>query len=109
MIRTVILLTYRIRANICRVLRILHLWIIRTTRARWIGFGADLGRRVAEKLGVDIEFREIDWDNKFFEIDTKGIDCAWEWYDNYRYRKSSTRMLQRHIQRNQQVVCYEGR
>ena len=43
----------------------------------WIGFDADLGRKVAEKLGVDIEFREIDWDNKFFEIDTKGIDCAW--------------------------------
>lgn len=36
-----------------------------------------LEEKVAEKLGVDIEFREIDWDNKFFEIDTKGIDCAW--------------------------------
>ena len=26
----------------------------------WIGFDADLGRIVAEKLGVDIEFREIE-------------------------------------------------
>ncbi len=45
---------------------------IRTTRANGLASDADLGRKVAEKLGVDIEFREIDWDNKFFEIDTKG-------------------------------------
>lgn len=43
----------------------------------WIGFDADLGRAVAEKMGVDIEFVVIDWDNKFLELDTKAIDCIW--------------------------------
>lgn len=43
----------------------------------WIGFDADLGKVVAEKMGVDIEFVEIDWDNKFLELDTKSIDCIW--------------------------------
>ncbi len=43
----------------------------------WIGFDADLGKAVAEKMGVDIEFVEIDWDNKFLELDTKSIDCIW--------------------------------
>lgn len=43
----------------------------------WIGFDADLGRMFAKELGVDIEFLLIDWDNKFFELETKGIDCAW--------------------------------
>lgn len=43
----------------------------------WIGFDADLGRKVAEKLGVDIEFVEITWDNKYSEMNTKAIDCAW--------------------------------
>ena len=43
----------------------------------WIGFDADMARIVAEKLGVDIEFVEIDWDNKIFELDGKGIDVVW--------------------------------
>lgn len=43
----------------------------------WIGFDADLGKAVAEKLGVDIEFVVIDWDNKFLELETKAIDCVW--------------------------------
>lgn len=43
----------------------------------WIGFDADLGKAVAEKMGVDIEFIEIDWDNKFLELETGAIDCIW--------------------------------
>ena len=43
----------------------------------WIGFDADMAKVVAEKLGVDIEFVEIDWDNKIFELDGKQIDVVW--------------------------------
>lgn len=43
----------------------------------WIGFDADLGRKVSEDLGVKIEFVEIDWDNKILELDNKSIDCVW--------------------------------
>lgn len=43
----------------------------------WIGFDADLARAFAEKLGVDVEFVEIDWDNKILELDAKSIDCVW--------------------------------
>lgn len=43
----------------------------------WIGFDADLGRKVAEDLGVKVEFIEIDWDNKILELDNKSIDCVW--------------------------------
>ena len=43
----------------------------------WIGFDADMARLVADKLGVAIEFIEIDWDNKVFELDGKGIDVVW--------------------------------
>lgn len=43
----------------------------------WIGFDADMAKLVAEKLGVEIEFIEIDWDNKVFELDGKGIDVVW--------------------------------
>jgi len=43
----------------------------------WIGFDADMAKLVAEKLGVAVEFIVIDWDNKVFELDGKGIDVVW--------------------------------
>lgn len=43
----------------------------------WIGFDADLAKAFGEKLGVDVEFVEIDWDNKVLELDAKSIDCVW--------------------------------
>jgi len=43
----------------------------------WIGFDADMARGFAENLGVEVEFVEIDWDNKILELDGKTIDCVW--------------------------------
>ena len=43
----------------------------------WIGFDADLAKAFAESLGVEVEFVEIDWDNKILELDGKTIDCVW--------------------------------
>ena len=43
----------------------------------WIGFDADMAKAFAESLGVDVEFLEINWDNKLMELDTKGIDVIW--------------------------------
>lgn len=43
----------------------------------WIGFDADMAKLVAEKLGVDVQFVEIDWDTKTMELDSKNIDVVW--------------------------------
>lgn len=43
----------------------------------WIGFDADMAKMVAEKLGVDVQFVEIDWDTKIMELDSKSIDVVW--------------------------------
>lgn len=43
----------------------------------WIGFDADFARAVAEKMGVEVEFVAIDWDNKFIELNSGTIDCIW--------------------------------
>ena len=43
----------------------------------WIGFDADMAKIVAEKLGVDVEFIEIDWDSKIMELDSGNIDVVW--------------------------------
>ena len=43
----------------------------------WIGFDADMASAFAESLGVDVEFVEIDWDNKVLELEAKTIDAVW--------------------------------
>ena len=43
----------------------------------WIGFDADMAKAFADSLGVEVEFVEIDWDNKIMELDGKTIDCVW--------------------------------
>jgi len=43
----------------------------------WTGFDAEMARLVADKMGVDIEFIEIDWDSKIMELDSKSIDVVW--------------------------------
>lgn len=49
----------------------------RDDAGKWIGFDADMARMVAEKLGVEAQFVEIDWDNKIMEINSKNIDVVW--------------------------------
>ena len=43
----------------------------------WIGFDADLATEFAKSIGVDVEFVEIDWDNKIMELNGGTIDCVW--------------------------------
>ncbi len=43
----------------------------------WIGFDADMAKAFAKELGVEVEFVEIDWDNKVMELKGKNIDCVW--------------------------------
>ena len=43
----------------------------------WIGFDADMAAAFADYLGVDVEFVEIDWDNKILELNSGAIDCVW--------------------------------
>ncbi len=49
----------------------------RDADGNWIGFDADMAAAFADSLGVDVEFVEIDWDNKVLELNGKSIDCVW--------------------------------
>ena len=44
---------------------------------KWIGFDADMASAFAASIGVEVEFVEIDWDNKILELDGGSIDCVW--------------------------------
>lgn len=44
---------------------------------KWIGFDADLATLVCEKLGVAVEFKEIEWSDKLLDLQAGRIDCIW--------------------------------
>jgi len=42
-----------------------------------VGFDIDLATEAAERMGVDVEFRPIDWDKKREEITSGRVDMIW--------------------------------
>lgn len=42
-----------------------------------IGFDTELAKAVCEKLELEPEFVEINWDSKEIELNSKNIDCIW--------------------------------
>ncbi|MBE7048759.1 MAG: transporter substrate-binding domain-containing protein [Ruminococcaceae bacterium] len=42
-----------------------------------VGFETEFAKVVAEKLGVEAKFVEIDWNTKEVELAAKSIDCIW--------------------------------
>lgn len=42
-----------------------------------IGFETEFTKAVCEKLGVEANFIEINWDSKEIELNAKNIDCIW--------------------------------
>jgi polar amino acid transport system substrate-binding protein len=46
-------------------------------KGEWIGYDADLAKEFAKSLGKEVEFVEIEWDNKILELENGNIDCVW--------------------------------
>lgn len=44
---------------------------------KWIGFESEFAMAVGEILGMDVEFQEITWSQKFNELNSGAIDCVW--------------------------------
>lgn len=42
-----------------------------------IGFDTDLAKAVFENLGYEVIFKEINWDNKYTDLNSNVIDCVW--------------------------------
>ena len=43
----------------------------------FVGFETEFATAVCEKLGLEPEFVEINWDSKVLELQSKNIDCIW--------------------------------
>lgn len=70
----------------------------------WTGFDAEFAKAVCEKLGVEPEFIEIDWDNKALELDAKSIDCVWNGMTLTEEVKNAMECTDAYIENSQVVV-----
>ena len=43
----------------------------------WTGFESEFAMEVAKILGVEVKFQEIDWEQKYNELNSGAIDCIW--------------------------------
>ncbi len=43
----------------------------------WTGFDTEFAQAVADKLGLEVRFREIKWGQKYTELSSGAIDCIW--------------------------------
>ena len=43
----------------------------------WTGFESEFAMAVGEIIGMDVEFQEINWEQKYAELESGAIDCIW--------------------------------
>lgn len=51
-------------------------WTYHDEKNELVGYDVEVGRKIAEKLGVQAEFVEVDWDGIFAGIDSKRYDFS---------------------------------
>ena len=73
------------------------------------GFDTELATAVCEKLGVEPEFVEINWDTKVVELDAKSIDCIWNGLTVTEERKENMAFSQSYIKNKQCVVVKDDK
>ena len=49
----------------------------RDSRGNWTGFDTDLAILVGQKLGMTVEFQEIEWGSKYQELESGSINAIW--------------------------------
>lgn len=43
----------------------------------WTGFETEFAQEVGKLIGMEVEFQEIDWTQKYIELKSGAIDCIW--------------------------------
>ena len=72
------------------------------------GFDTELATAVCEKLGVEPEFVEINWDTKETELAAKSIDCIWNGLTLTDDREENMACTEPYVKNAQVVVVKDG-
>ena len=71
----------------------------------FVGFDTELAKAVGEKLGIEIEFIEINWDSKEIELNSKNIDCIWNGMCITEERKENMSISNPYLYNTQAIVA----
>ena len=71
----------------------------------FVGFDTELAKAFCEEIGVEVEFKEINWDNKFIDLESKAIDCIWNGMTITEEAKEKTAVSDAYLENKQVVVC----
>lgn len=72
------------------------------------GFDTELAQAVCEKLGLETEFVEINWDTKETELAAKSIDCIWNGLTLTADREENMACTDPYVKNAQVVVVKES-
>ena len=70
-----------------------------------IGFDTELAKAFCQEIGVDAEFVEINWSNKFIDLESKAIDCIWNGMTITQEVAEKTAVSNAYYNNKQVVVC----
>ncbi|WP_253291181.1 amino acid ABC transporter substrate-binding protein [Acetivibrio sp. MSJd-27] len=73
-----------------------------------VGVDIDLAKAVAEKLGIQVEFKAIDWKAKEAELNTKKIDIIWNGFTITAARKQEVLFSEPYMDNTQAIIVAKG-
>ena len=74
----------------------------------FVGFDTELALEVGKLLDVEIEFVEINWDNKVMALDSYEIDAVWNGMTITEELKDAMSITDSYLENRQVVVCRKG-
>ena len=81
----------------------------RDDHGRLIGFDIDLADEVASRMGVEFEFKGIDWNNKYEELDAGNIDIIWSGFNITPEREEHVIFSKPYMDNRQIILVAKGK
>jgi polar amino acid transport system substrate-binding protein len=73
-----------------------------------VGFDIDTANEAAKRLGVEVEFKPIDWGSKEMELKNKNIDMIWNGLTITEERKKNMAFTKPYLENTQIIIVLEG-
>ncbi|HLT99862.1 MAG TPA: amino acid ABC transporter substrate-binding protein [Burkholderiaceae bacterium] len=80
----------------------------RDEKNQLVGFDIDLAREAAKRLGVEVEFKPIDWSAKEAELHGKRVDVLWNGLTITEERKKHIKFTKPYMANHQIIVVTEA-
>lgn len=72
-----------------------------------VGFDIDMAKACAEVMGIDVEFKPINWDSKMLELNGKNIDLIWNGFSISPDREKEVLFTQPYLANKQIIVTMQ--